>query len=161
MPEHNRNKEAGNLQARLSDPIRHTGLAPKGMRPQDLGIGRLFERTRDAAIVADATTQRIVLWNSAAANIFGYSTSEALGLRVEALVPEHLKERHRMGITRYAETGRGPYIDSDSLLELPAQRKDGRAIYIEMSLSPIGPVVDTDSDSGKHEVSVTVPIGVD
>jgi PAS domain S-box-containing protein len=118
------------------------------MRPQDLGIGRLFERIRDAAIVAEATTQRIVLWNSAAANIFGYSTSEALKLRVEALVPEHLKEQHRTGITRYAETGRGPYIDSDSdsLLELPAQRKGGRAIYVEMSLSPIGPVADTDSD---------------
>src|SRR5215217_616707 len=126
------------------------------MRPQDLGFGRLFERTRDAAIVAEATTQRIVLWHSAAANIFGYSASEALGLRVEALVPEHLKERHRTGITRYAETGRGPYIDSDSLLELPAQRKDGRAIYIEMSLSPIGAVVDTDSDSNGHFVLAIV-----
>ena len=126
------------------------------MRPQDLGFGRLFERTRDAAIVAEATTQRIVLWNSAAANIFGYSTSEALGLRVEALVPEHLKERHRTGITRYAETGRGPYIDSDSLLELPAQRKDGRAIYVEMSLSPIGPVVDTNSGSNEHLVLAIV-----
>ena len=116
------------------------------MRPQDLGIGRLFERIRDAAIVAEATTQQIVLWNSAATNIFGYSTSEALKLRVEALVPEQLKEQHRTGITRYAETGRGPYIDSDSLLELPARRKDGRAIYVEMSLSPIGPVVATDSN---------------
>jgi PAS domain S-box-containing protein len=108
------------------------------MRPRDLGIGKLFERIRDAAVVADAKSQRIFLWNQAATNIFGYSTSEALELRVEDLVPEHLKDRHRAGIARYAETGHGTYIDSPRLLELPALRKGGEEIYIELSLSPIG-----------------------
>jgi hypothetical protein len=46
----------------------------------------------------------------------------------------------------YAETGHEPYIDSDRSLELPALRKDGSEIYVEMSLSPIGPVDDTDGD---------------
>src|SRR5919202_1560168 len=115
------------------------------MRPRDLGLGELFERTRDAAIVADAKTQRIVLWNHAATNIFGYSTLEALGMRVEDLVPEPLKDQHRVGISRYAETGHGPYIDSPRLLELPAQRKGGEEIYIELSLSPIGLVEEADS----------------
>src|SRR5215216_6753094 len=114
------------------------------MRPRDLGMGRLFERIRDGAIVAEAKTQRIVLWNTAAANIFGYSTSEALRLRVEALVPEHFKSQHRAGIARYAETGHGPYIDSPRLLELPALRKGGEKIYVELSLSPIGLVDDAD-----------------
>jgi hypothetical protein len=31
------------------------------LEPQDLGIGSLFEIMRDAAIVADASTGRIVL----------------------------------------------------------------------------------------------------
>ena len=115
------------------------------MRPRDLGLGKLFDRTRDAAIVADAKTQRIVLWNHAATNIFGYSTLEALGMRVEDLVPEPLKDQHRVGISRYAETGHGPYIDSPRLLELPAQRKGGEEIYIELSLSPIGLVKEADS----------------
>src|SRR5829696_10496019 len=57
------------------------------MRPQDLGIGRLFERIQDAVIVAGARTQRIVLWNSAATNIFGYSASEAHELSVEFGTP--------------------------------------------------------------------------
>ena len=40
--------------------------------PQDLGIGNLFEAVRDAVVVADARTGRIVLWNPAASKIFGY-----------------------------------------------------------------------------------------
>src|SRR5215207_8388176 len=76
---------------------------PKDIRPKGLGIGKLFERIQDAVIVADAETQRIVFWNPAAARMFGYSPSEALELKVEALVPEPLKADHRAGIARYAK----------------------------------------------------------
>ena len=107
------------------------------MRPEDLGIGKLFERVRDAVIVADAKTERIILWNPAAAEVFGYSISEALELRVEALVPGYLKAQHRKGIARYGETGCGRYIDSRTLLDLPAVKKDGEEISIELSLNPI------------------------
>src|ERR671921_1166039 len=124
------------------------------LRPEDLGFGRLFERIRDAVIVADARTQRIVLWNAAAAKMFGYSASEALKLRVEELVPEQLKDAHRAGIARYAETGHGSYIDSDALLDLPAVRKNDEEIHVELSLSPIGLVDDT--NGGKRFVLAIV-----
>jgi PAS domain S-box-containing protein len=120
----------------------------KSMRPEDLGIGKLFDRIQDAIIVADAETQRIVLWNPAATEIFGYSLPEALELRVETLVPEPLKNRHRSGIARYAQTGHGDYIDSHRLLDLPALKKGGEEIRIELSLSPIDPVGDADGGGG-------------
>lgn len=107
------------------------------MHPEDVGFGQLFEKIRDGVIVADAKTQRIVLWNSAATAIFEYSTSEALGLRVEDLVPDRFKAQHRAGIARYYETGRGRYIDANKLLDLPAVAKSGREIRVELSLSPI------------------------
>ena len=113
------------------------------VRARDLGIGSLFESIRDAVIVAEADTGRIVLWNPAATEIFGYSSSEALELNVEVLVPEHLKERHRMGLARYRSTGHGPYIDSNSLLDLPAVRKGGEEISVEMTLSPVEPVAES------------------
>jgi PAS domain S-box-containing protein len=109
------------------------------MRPEDLGIGKLFEKVHDAVVVAEAETQRMILWNPAAERVFGYSASEAIGLRVEALVPDRLKEDHRAGIARYAKTGHGPYIDSNEPLELPALRKGGEQIWVELSLSPIEP----------------------
>src|SRR5215213_1638420 len=119
-------------------------MTSEKLRPEDLGFGRLFERIRDAVIVADARTQRIILWNAAAAKMFGYSASEALELRVEALVPEPLKAAHRAGIARYAETGHGSYIDSDALLDLPAVRKNDEEIRVEISLSPIRQGHETD-----------------
>ena len=41
----------------------------------------------DAVFVADVASERIVLWNTAAEALFGYSVEEALALTVEALVP--------------------------------------------------------------------------
>ena len=109
----------------------------QAVRPQDLGIGRLFGSIRDAVIVADAEMGRIVLWNPAAEAIFGYSSGEALELCVEDLVPARLKERHKAGLSRYRDTGHGPFIDSGTVLDLPAVRKDGQEIAMEMTLSPI------------------------
>jgi PAS domain S-box-containing protein len=118
----------------------------RGLAPQDLGIGRLFESIRDAVIVADANTGRIVLWNPAAEKIFGYATAEALGMRVEELVPNYLKARHRAGMASYRETGHGRYIDSNMVLDLPAVCKAGEEIRVELTLSPIEPVREAASE---------------
>lgn len=109
------------------------------VRPEDLDIGGLFERIRDAVVVADARTGCVVLWNPAAEEVFGYPPSEAIGMRVEDLVPGNLKDRHRAGMTRYGETGRGQHVDSRSLLELAAVKKGGEEIFVELSLNPIVP----------------------
>jgi PAS domain S-box-containing protein len=116
------------------------------MHPKDLGFGRLFEKIRDGVIVADAKTQHIVLWNLAATAIFGYSSSEALGLRVEDLVPTRYKAQHRAGITRYQETGRGRYIDANKLLDLSAVTKSGKEIRVELSLSSLGVATEKQED---------------
>jgi PAS domain S-box-containing protein len=121
-------------------------MSDLAIRPQELGIGRLFETVRDALIVANAQTGRIVLWNPSATEVFGYSPSEALEMSVEALVPGPLKTRHRAGMARYRDTGHGPYIDSRAALELPAVRKGGAEISVELTLSPIEPVHDSGAE---------------
>jgi PAS domain S-box-containing protein len=123
------------------------------VKPQDLGIGKLFETVRDAVIVAKANTGRIVLWNRAATEVFGYSPEEALGLSVEEIVPERLKERHRAGLSRYRDTGHGLYIDSYTVLDLPAVRKGGGEIRVEMTLSPIGSLPEVGAE-GRFVVAV-------
>src|SRR5436190_7208974 len=109
----------------------------RALTPRDLGIGRLFEDVRDAIVVAEAATGRIVLWNPGAERLFGYSVAEALALSVEALVPPHLKARHRQGMAHYHATGHGRIVDAGAAIEVPARRKTGEEIAVELSLSPV------------------------
>jgi PAS domain S-box-containing protein len=110
---------------------------PKRIEASDLGLGRVFVRARDAVVVGDAIDGRILLWNDAAAALFCYEPHEATTLAIEDLVPEPLKDQHRAGLARYASTGRGMLIDTGKPVELPALRKDGSMIQVELSLSPL------------------------
>ena len=130
--------------------------APKDLpiRLQDLGIGRLFESVRDAVLVAEAETGQIVLWNSTATQILGYSQSEALRKRWDVLVPERFKAQCRAGMAHYRDTGHGPYIDAHTVLELPALHKSGEEINIEITLSAIEPVHDLVGDSKRLVLAI-------
>ena len=121
-------------------------MSDLAMRSQELGIGRLFETVRDAVIVANAQTGRIVLWNPSATGVFGYSLAEALEMNVEDLVPAALKEQQRAGTARHRGTDRGPYVEPRAALELPAVCKGGDQIYIELTLSPIESVHDSEGE---------------
>jgi PAS domain S-box-containing protein len=118
--------------------------------PRDFGIGKLFDVIREAAVVADARTERIVLWNHAAQTIFGYDEAEALQLPLHALVPQSYRGKHRAGIARYASTGHGELIDKQTVLELPALKKDGSEIMIEFSLTPV------DRAEGDHRYALAI-----
>jgi diguanylate cyclase (GGDEF)-like protein/PAS domain S-box-containing protein len=104
---------------------------------QDSGMDQLLENVSDAVVVVDASSGRIVLWNAAATKIFGYSSSEARHHSWTVIVPERLKAQCEAGMARYRDTGHGPYIDSHVVLDLPAVRRDGEEITIEIALSPI------------------------
>ena len=117
-----------------------SGTPQRRLVPADLGIGALFTRIREAVVVGDATTGRIILWNPAAERIFGRTADEAVGQPLESLVPEELRDAHRAGLARYAATGTGAIIDNDRAVELPALRGDGTTLYVELSLSALDPI---------------------
>src|SRR5947207_1808812 len=95
------------------------------VKPRDIGIGRLFESIRDAVVVADVDSGRIVLWNAAAAALFGHCDDAAVDQPLEMLIPERLRAQHRAGLARYRATGKGAYIGTPRVLEQPALRADG------------------------------------
>lgn len=106
-------------------------------RPEDFGIGRLFEHIRDAVIVADAESECILLWNRGAVDMFGYSKDEALSMLLHQLVAPHLVELHRAGLARYQRTGQGVLVDSGKPVEVEARRKDGTVFPVELTLNSI------------------------
>ena len=105
--------------------------------PEDVGIGRLFWTIPDAIVVGDVESGRIVLWNPAAESMFAYSAQEAVGLSLEVLIPPGLLPGHRAGLERYRASGHGPLIETHRPAELPALRKDGQELTVELTLSPL------------------------
>ncbi|HEV8635020.1 MAG TPA: ATP-binding protein [Chloroflexota bacterium] len=101
----------------------------------DAGVGELFSRMRDAVVVADADSGRITTWNPAAERLFGYTAEEAVGQPLAILAPERPPTAGRHPLSP------GPLVDSDTPCELPARRKDGREIQVELTLSSIGETV--------------------
>lgn len=80
---------------------------------------------------------RIVLWNPAAERIFGYTVDQIVGKPIALLIPEELRGRHRAGMAHFAVTGHGELIDTGTPMEVPALRKDGSRITIELTLHAI------------------------
>lgn len=90
------------------------------------------ESAIDAIISADHMGE-IVSWNKAATRILGYTEKEAIGQRLELVVPERFHEAHRNGMHRFTTTGEAHVIGTT--VELAARTKSGEEVPIELSLS--------------------------
>lgn len=88
----------------------------------------------DALVYADAAGT-IRYWNAAAERMFGFTAAEALGQRLDIIVPESLRRRHWEGYDKTMRTGHSRYGEGD-LLAVPAIRKDGSRISIEFTITP-------------------------
>jgi PAS domain S-box-containing protein len=113
------------------------GVSSAQIQPADLGIGQLFWSMRDAVVVGDVATGSIVLWNPAAERLFGWSAQEVTDAPLERIIPERLRTAHREGLNRYAALGSGPLVDRETAVDVPAVRKDGTEITVELSLTPL------------------------
>ncbi len=115
-------------------------LPPAGdLKRGSLELQRLSDNYRMAieisldAMVAADESGRITLWNPAAEKLFGYAKQEAVGMNIDVLVPEELRERHRNGKERFLSTGQGTIIGH--VVEVEGLSRDGSLVDLEMSLS--------------------------
>jgi PAS domain S-box-containing protein len=85
------------------------------------------------AIISSDHTGNIVSWNNAATRILGYTPEDAIGQRLEIIIPERFHEAHRQGMQRVTAGGESRIIGKT--VELFASTKSGREVPIELSLS--------------------------
>ncbi|MDQ3199729.1 MAG: PAS domain S-box protein [Verrucomicrobiota bacterium] len=105
--------------------------------PNDSGFDELnhaiLESALDCIITMDA--EGIVQeWNPAAERTFGFSRAEAVGRELaELIIPPALRERHRQGLARYLETGKGPVLGKR--IEIAGLHADGRELLVELAIT--------------------------
>ncbi len=108
------------------------------MEPASIPTGwlcrRIIEGAHDAVIFADREG-KIRLWNTGAAETFGYTATEAVGQSLDIIIPEKHRPRHWEGYYRAMTTGVTKY--GRELLKVPALRKDGTRISIEFTIVPV------------------------
>ncbi len=88
----------------------------------------------DGILLVDSTGI-IVLANPAVTKLLGYEVGELLGMPVDALVPDAVRERHSSYRGVYAVEPKARPMGS--AMELSARRRDGSHVTVEIALSPV------------------------
>jgi len=87
------------------------------------------------AVVSINDHNLITVWNEAATETFGFTQEEAVGADLcELLVPAPFGERCSAGVARLLD-GKPRRHTADTVMLVPAVRKDGSTIKVEMTLS--------------------------
>ncbi len=98
---------------------------------QDLLHG-IIESATDA-IIAIKEDHRIILYNLAAEQIFGYRVEEVLGQDLDLLLPPEVAGKHKQYVEEFIKTGHSPVLGK--VMEGMAKRKDGSLFPVQISRS--------------------------
>ncbi|WP_321940406.1 PAS domain-containing sensor histidine kinase [Paraburkholderia sp. J8-2] len=130
----------------LAQRLMRANLAPTKVA----GDARLNEarmmgiiRSSMEAIVTVDETQRVVIFNPAAEQVFGLSAMEAIGSPLSRFIPERFRAAHAQHVEQFGETGVTERLMGRSQRVLHGLRANGDEFPIEASISQIR------DDSGK------------
>lgn len=106
--------------------------AENAVRESGWRLRQVLAGALDGVIMIDGEG-RILEFNPAAVQIFGYRAEDAVGKELaELIVPLGFREAHRKGLARYRETAVGPLLNRQ--IEMPAIRADGSEFPIELAI---------------------------
>jgi PAS domain S-box-containing protein len=101
------------------------------MQSPHIDPAALVDAIGDAVIVSDVQG-RVVVWNPAAERLFGWTAAEAVGQRMDMIIPERLRQRHWEGYDKSMATGETRY--AHDVLRVPAVDKSGRSMSIAFTV---------------------------
>jgi PAS domain S-box-containing protein len=126
--------ETGVLQAQLARLLALVRQHAASERDQHTDRERLFSSVVESsndAIITKSLDGTITAWNPAAERLFGYAAVEAVGQRIDIIIPAERRDEMQEILNR---VGRGEKIEHRETLRL---RKDGTYLDISLSVSPI------------------------
>lgn len=104
------------------------------LKESELRKSKMIESSLDCIVSIDELGN-ILEFNSAAQKVFGYNLNEVIGKPLaDFIIPVHLRERHRLGLAKFIESGVGAVLGKR--VEMPAIRRDGTEFPVELSIVP-------------------------
>jgi len=105
------------------------------MRKKEAATRQILENALDGVVGMDSRG-RINRWNKRAEEIFGWKLEEVLGKRLgETIVPQHHREGHENGFSRFVQTRQSHMLDTR--IEIEALHRSGRLFPIELAITAI------------------------
>jgi PAS domain S-box-containing protein len=110
-------------------------LAEKAIHESEAKLRGIIESAMDAVITVDES-QRIILFNKAAADIFKLPASEAIGQKLDRFIPSRYHGSHAGHIAGFGATDVGPRAMATAR-EFSGWRSDGDEFPLEASISQV------------------------
>ncbi len=129
-----RSKDKEFLQATVRD-VSNLKRAEQEILESEERFKAITTSAGDAIIILD-NNGKCAYWNNAAERIFGYSKEEILGWDLHMmLAPKELYPEYQKHFPSWQKSGEGSAVGKT--IELPALRKDGARLDMELSLSSV------------------------
>ena len=94
----------------------------------------VVEQAPDGIIFADREGV-IQIWNSAAAELFGYLPEEAVGRTLDIIIPEHLRPTHWEGFGKAVASGYTKH--GTGAMKTRATHKAGQKLYVSLAFAVV------------------------
>lgn len=130
-----RTRDLQNANDKLSHAMSQQARFEQKLLKREVELTAVLENANDAYVCIDHNGL-VTAWNRVAQETFGWNFTEAIGQRLDDLIiPHNMRDAHREGMKRYLTTGEARVLDQR--LELPAVRKDGSKLPVEIRIRSI------------------------
>ncbi len=125
------NLELGKSNQALQREISQREQAEVALRESREQLHSIVQST-DEGIISLNSQGKVMLWNTGAEALFGFSMEEMKGQTLECIIPERFRQAHQQGILRASRAGRKTVVGE--MFELMGLRRDGSEFPLELSL---------------------------
>jgi len=116
----------------LARDITHARLAEETLRASEARYRAVTESAGNAIVSIDSAG-RIIGWNPAAEQLFGYTATEIAEQPLTLIIPQRFHQRHQAGMRQRLADG-APCMGGKAV-EVAGQRKDGSEFPLEISVA--------------------------